>query len=556
MSSATKDTIYIDVDDEITTIIEKVRSSEHKIIAIVLPKRAATLQSVVNMKLLKRAAEQDKKRIVIITSEAGLLPVAGIVGLHVAKTLQSKPYIPSPPDKPSAAETLTDDGEPEIDPKKSVGELADIPDGSAEHVSLGAMAVEETIDIDDLPSDIDAGPKGKKSKKNKIKIPNFESFRLRLILGFLLLIALIVGWFMAFNVLPKVSVIVRTDTSTVASSLSLTANTTAKAVDVEKAVVPAEVKEVKKTDTLKVPATGQKNVGDKAKGTMTVYNCTDAAVPVPAGTLFTNSGFSFSSDAAVTVPASDFFSNGNCKKNTSASVAVTAVNSGGASNLSSGRSYSSNFASTLTGTGSAMAGGTDKNITVISQKDVDDAKTKLTDKSKDTATNELAKLFTDAKLIPVNESIVGNPPAVTVVPNVGDEVAEATVTAVTTYQMLGIKEDFLKQLVDLDAKKQIDLAKQPIVDYGFDKAIFHVTDRRSALDQSVAIQTIASTGTKIDPEALKKEIIGKKRGDVENIVQAHPGVKDVTVNYSPFWVAKVPKKTARITIVFEQSNAK
>src|SRR3989344_4859154 len=128
-----KDTIYIDIDDEITSIIEKVRGSEHKILALVLPKRTTTLQSIVNMKLLKRTADEGKKRIVLITSEAGLLPLAGAVGLHVAKTLQSKPAIPAPPDMSKAEDSVvdtadSDEEEPEIDDSKSIGELAGIPE--------------------------------------------------------------------------------------------------------------------------------------------------------------------------------------------------------------------------------------------------------------------------------------------------------------------------------------------------------------------------------------------------------------------------------------------
>src|SRR3989344_5889706 len=97
MSNAQKDTIYIDVDDEITSVIGKVRRSPRNIIALVLPKRAAVLQSIVNMKLLKREAEDGKKNIVLITSEAALLPLAGAAGLHVAKTLNTKPAIPPSP---------------------------------------------------------------------------------------------------------------------------------------------------------------------------------------------------------------------------------------------------------------------------------------------------------------------------------------------------------------------------------------------------------------------------------------------------------------------------
>jgi len=69
-----KHTIYVDVDDEITAIIDKVKSAPDKIVALVLPKRATVLQSIVNMKLLKKSATASKKSLVLITSEAGLLP--------------------------------------------------------------------------------------------------------------------------------------------------------------------------------------------------------------------------------------------------------------------------------------------------------------------------------------------------------------------------------------------------------------------------------------------------------------------------------------------------
>ena len=85
MSTSEKHTIYIDIDDEITAVIDKVKTAPGKIVALVLPKRATVLQSIINMKLLKKSALANKKSIVLITSEAGLLPLAGAVGLHVAK---------------------------------------------------------------------------------------------------------------------------------------------------------------------------------------------------------------------------------------------------------------------------------------------------------------------------------------------------------------------------------------------------------------------------------------------------------------------------------------
>ncbi len=112
MTANDKDTIYVDIDDEITGIIDKLKTSNGKIVALVLPKRASVFQSIVNMKLAKRAADESKKHLVLITSEAGLLPLAGIAGVLVAKTLTSKPEVPAGPTLDSdAEETIEETGE-------------------------------------------------------------------------------------------------------------------------------------------------------------------------------------------------------------------------------------------------------------------------------------------------------------------------------------------------------------------------------------------------------------------------------------------------------------
>src|ERR1700712_4403491 len=112
MAANDKDTIYIDIDDEITGIIDKLQASNGKVVALVLPKRAAVFQSIVNMKLLKRSADNEKKNLVLITSEAGLLPLAGAAGVHVAKTLTSKPVIPTGPQAfEDNDEAIDEDGE-------------------------------------------------------------------------------------------------------------------------------------------------------------------------------------------------------------------------------------------------------------------------------------------------------------------------------------------------------------------------------------------------------------------------------------------------------------
>ena len=52
-----KDVIYLDIEDDITDIVNKIKKSKERIIAIVPPKNLGSLRSAVNLRLLARSAE-------------------------------------------------------------------------------------------------------------------------------------------------------------------------------------------------------------------------------------------------------------------------------------------------------------------------------------------------------------------------------------------------------------------------------------------------------------------------------------------------------------------
>ena len=550
MAEASKETIYIDIDDEITTIIEKLRTSKHKIVALVLPKRAAVLQSIVNMKLLKRAAAQNKKSIVLITSEAGLLPLAGSVGLHVAKTLTSKPAIPALP-KHAEPDIDVDDteavesDEPELDTAQPVGELAGIPDD------------EEPIDVDaSEPEQSEEEKTTKGIKDKKLKIPNFEKFRVRLILAGVALIALIIGWYVAFFVMPTASVAIKTDNQSVTVDMPFIASVSAKTLDQAKAIVPATNKESKKTDTEKVQATGKKDVGDQASGsvTLSLKDCSKDAVTIPAGTGVSSNGLTFVTQENVmlnSVKIGSVCKNDSFPSFSSGKVTVKAQTGGDNYNLSE-RDYAVTGFSNIGAHGTSMTGGTSKLVTIVSQDDVNNAKNKLADRSKDAAKKELTDGSKADNLFSLTETFSGSDPVITTSPNVGDESSDVSVTSVTTYSMLAVKRDDLKTLVVTLANKQIDTSKQAISNDGLDQGVFRLNDKGDGKTQKLNVQTSAETGTHIDQDALKKQLTGKKSGDIQQLVQAYPGVKEVTVHFSPFWVDKAPSKTTKITVTIEQ----
>ncbi|MBA3758430.1 hypothetical protein H0X10_02250 [Candidatus Saccharibacteria bacterium] len=543
MPSASKDTVYIDIDDEITTIIDKVKSSDKKIVALVLPKRAATLQSIVNMKLLKRVTDDAKKNIVLITSETSLLPLAGAVGLHVAKTLQSKPAIPAAPITADTPISVNQDDidDVELDPAKPVGQLAD---------------EEEAIEVDneDKPEALAAAATtAKGASKKKIRIPNFNKFRLRIVLGVLALILLIVGYVFAFMVLPKAKVVIKTDSNSIDTELTLTARPSATEINEEQLIVPAINKELKKTETEKVAATGQLDKGMKASGTVTLQNCSPQAgdVTIPAGTGVSTANFTFITQAAVTLDESSFTGTQICKTATE-QVGVTAQNAGDQYNISGDRTFTvAGFSGVKGVDSSAMSGGTTSIVKVVAQKDIDDAKQKIADRS-NAVKDELKADLETTDYYALQDTFAGGAPAITSTPNVNDEASEVTVSSTTTYTMTGVKKDDLKELIAKSVDSKIDKSKQVLLDDGLGNANVSILAKEPNGDVRFVLKTQALAGPQLDENAIKQEIAGKKKNQASNAIKSRPGINDVEISYSPFWVSSTPKKTSKITVIFEQ----
>jgi len=121
--------------------------------------------------------------------------------------------------------------------------------------------------------------------------------------------------------------------------------------------------------------------------------------------------------------------------------------------------------------------------------------------------------------------------------------------------MLGVQQSNLKSIIDNAIKGKIDPSKQKILDYGLGGATFKLTGQQGST-ASVSMNDTAITGSVIDLGAVKKQIAGKKAGDAKQIIQGYPGVTDVTVHYSPFWVSAIPSNVNKITVTVEKPTVK
>jgi len=553
MAATDKDTIYVDIDDEITTIIDKVRTSSGRIVALVLPKRATVFQSIVNMKLLKRAADSAKKRIVLITSEANLMPLAGAVGLHVAATPQSKPEVPS------TAEPLREDDEEVAEEEYTADNAGDRPIGelakTSGHVIPGALAP-ETVSLDDEEDTADdEGDEAPRPKRNRaLHVPNFSKFRLRLFLGGFALIALIVGLYVATVVLPKAVIAISTNTSTINVAMTLNLDTAAQALDTAKLVVPAKSEQQQKTNNQQVPTTGEKNTGTAATGTVTMSAVACAPnlgqpASVPAGYGVSTNGLTF-----ITQETTHFNSfgtgHGSCVTYQASAATDVTTQTGGTKYNVSNATFTVTGRSDVSATGTT-SGGTDNIIKIVAQADIDGAKQKLTAQDTESIQTALEQALRTDGLYPLPATFNAGTPLVTTSSNVGDQADTLTVTEAVTYTMLGVKKADLDTLITQNLGNQIDTKEQTILDDGLATGTFTVNNT-TATAQQVSLQTVATVGPSINPTEIKKQAGGKRIGDVKSMINAVPGVTSVDVRLSPFWVSMVPTDTTKITVTIDK----
>jgi hypothetical protein len=158
-------------------------------------------------------------------------------------------------------------------------------------------------------------------------------------------------------------------------------------------------------------------------------------------------------------------------------------------------------------------------------------------------------------LYAVDGTFTASEPEVAANAQVGDEVAAVTVTLKTTYGMVGIKEGDLKKLIANEVRDEIDPDKQSILDYGLTDAVFKLQNQQGTATLTTVDVTVLA-GSDLDLSAVKKQIAGKKANDAKEIIGEYPGVTEVHVDYSPFWVSSIPKKTSKITVTVEKPSAR
>lgn len=552
-----KDVIYIEPDDDITDIISKLKSAKQKVVALVPPKKVGVLRSAVNTKLIAKTAKKYEKAAVIVSTDPSLVKLAVSAGIPVAENLNSRPKLPSefsPDELEDPAAPISIDERNLDDDEDSLNEPSEKTEKPASAKKSAKKAPDEELNSEDFEKAEKKKEAKKPGKNKKSKIPDLDKHKKLIIAGIVLFIALIgfLIWAIFFAPSAKISVAVRTTGSNFAEDVAFVdKESDAKPKD---GILYLDTKSSKKDNSVDFTATGKKDVGEKAHGTLQVGVYVKSTVQISSGTQFTADGLTFTADSGATINFSD---DSKCENGLTdvakrgcllyASINVTATQSGEQYNLSSGKSWSSGLpVEAKISNSSAFSGGTTKNITTVQQSDVDVAKSKLEEGGDSEAKEDLTKEFGDDYIV-IESSFSVEASNPTASPAVGAEVPEGTtpkLTASTTYFLSAVKKSEVEKYIKAKTADGLG-ADQKVYDVG--DPFFEKFDK-SGNNYVAKLKTTVQTGPEISEEEILKKAKGKKTGEVQSLIKSINGVSSVKVDTPFFWVNKVPSDDSKVQV--------
>lgn len=580
-----KDVIYIEPEDDITDIIAKVKNAKTKIVALVPPKKAGVLRSVVNFKLIAKTALQHNKTVVLISTDENLVKFAQSVKMPVAKSLSSKPQLATGDeaefgDADEESDIIEEEPEPETSTSKS--EKKDVKsdhekshkdDKKAE--AIKAKKSEEVVTEDEIDEEADTDKKAAKKKSNQ-KVPNIKKYRTQIIIGsvFAVIMVVVLVWAFAFAPAAKVVVHVRTSDQGFSEKIKLTTDQDKE--DIDAGIFYMEEKAIEKTASADFEATGEVDKGTKASGTLTVKRTspvviTDnngrAAITIPVGTKFTYNGLTYVSTAVSTLrnvedadldpescKVTNYVATCDIAKDISTTVKVEASENGDKYNTNANSGWTVSVGST-TVTASSISGGSSKIVKIVSKDDLAAAEENLDISGESDAKKELIDENSEDAIVIKSSFNIENG-QLSSSPALGEEVNGDTkpkVTKKTTYKIYTVSRDAVSQYIEKTVKEGLGDDTRTVYATGAGKdeekvIAFFESYKNNNGEYTAKLKSTVKIGPRVTPEMISEKILGQKVGQVRTMLTSINGVADVEINRSYFWVTKIPSDINKVEI--------
>ena len=569
-----KDTFYIEPEDDITDIINHIKASKQKIIALVPPKKLNVLRSSINLKLIARTAKMHDKAIVVVTTDPTLMKMAALSSLPFAKNLSSRPTLPSEFNEadleyPAKAKKANPSDEIEINEKAaplgSVSRVRTTNEPAASRTNTNSnLEKNSTMNLDS--EEVAKNPEDEEADNQPKKILTLDSLKNRIIIGVVAAVLLIGSFVWAFILAPaaKISVKIKTIAENFSENVSFV--TDAKQAVSKDGKFFLETASLEKNSEVEFEATGEKNVGDKATGELRLIATFDMSTTtatasrpdvatVPQGSAFAYRNLNFLTNQEVKISWDGSISNcdagrHNGKCQVAKTVKATAIEGGAKYNI---EAVSSGWQSSVAGVegyaNSAFKGGTDKIQKIVTASDITKAKEKLTEA--DGIKEELFEKVPsdDIKIEDSYKKVTADPTSSPAVDQ-PTENGKAKLTAKTTYSVNYVDKAAIEEYVKSVVSTRLG-GDQKIYETG---NIFIEKFQNNNNSVTAKIKATLKTGPEVTEQSVLEKSLGKKVGEVTTLIKSINGVSDVEVNTSFPWVRQIPNDANKVSIKITVEN--
>lgn len=556
----TPDTLYLEVDEEIPSVVDKLRHLDSPEVILVVPAGASLIQSLVNVKLLRRTAEQAKKRLSFVTTDDVGRHVAGQVGIPVYVSVKDRRRVePVRPSRPTASPEAPIDLRPEPttvagvpvhhygEPEARQGALVR---ASARPADFQATPVPVSLvrTADDRSTVLQGAASSSPRRRGwRFLAAGFAGAALLILLGY---------WY------PRATV-----TLTVATQ-PFTA-TPALVIDSSKQFLPEGTTDrlvgerliASATATKEVPATGSKDVGAKARGTVSLENRLGQAVKLSSGTkLVTATGVVLATTTELTTPAA------TASIEASGAVvvspgridgAVEAAQSGEAGNVAKGTTL------TVQGLGSSvqdkvsaiiktdLSGGTTQLQTVVSDDDLTAAKQAADETANQEARAKLTDLAAGQALL--DDAVRLTPGDEQTSAKAGDEAQTVSATRSVSAEAITFDEAVVQRTFTALVEQAVPSAQMLVVspDDGVTTTVSDLDWSAGTFRLEAVIQTHVAAD--VDQVALIRSLVGQSVTRAGQILSQRMDIDHATVTLRPGWLPRLPVRPAAFRVEYAQT---
>lgn len=581
MENGKQKIIYLNADDEINFIIDKIKKCEMKEITLIIPENAVILQNLMNLKVLRMNAKELEKSISIVTvDDSEYFEADNKIENQASsiKDLIEESDEEKEDDEEDSKVSLVENSEDkkseskikmrDIIKRKKVNvdnvdnEIKEIRKEREEKLlqqkEFNQDEIKNTEDNKDVNiNKINNFEKSKKQNRRKINLPSLSS---KFFAGFIIVCFVTTLAILGF-VLPKSDIVVTLKTEALTYDFEFVADELINKIDPVSDKIPSEKIDITNEESGDYSATGKKHITEKATGKITIYNeCSTSAKPLVINTRFLSrqedkifrikksvmiDGFTKPEDKiipgklVVEVVAEEPGESYNISKTSFTIPALQELNPW---------MYECLYARSE----NSMSGGADREVLYFSDSDYLTAKENLTkivkEKNEKDFSDKISDEYVLLEYLEQSEDIkIGDDV------KVGDIVDNFQMTVSMKTEVLLVAKNDLDDLID--EKINSNLSSEIEFVEGSRECEIGEVNKSENGKIFIPVSVSQDSTVKIDVDKIKSEIAGKDELELRKYFVNVEGIKSTSVGFWPFWVKNIPSSPDKINITIDINNS-